>query len=124
MTESMQDMGNRLVEAGATVLHRDARNALNEQDYNMVVRRAQEAVELTLKGALKMLGADTIPEFTIQHLCFQNKCDRKWARWQQKHSIGSKTFLSGSVRREHLLSISSEATARKTHTGHMMMESL
>ena len=58
MTESMQDMGKRLIDAGETILRRDARSALDEQDYNMVVRRVQEAVELTLKGALKMLGAD------------------------------------------------------------------
>ena len=47
-----------IIDAGETILRRDARNALDEQDYNMVVRRVQEAVELTLKGALKMLGAD------------------------------------------------------------------
>lgn len=58
MTRSMQEMGGRLIEEGETILRRDARNALDEQDYNMTVRRAQEAVELVLKGALKMLGVD------------------------------------------------------------------
>ncbi len=50
MSESLQDMGNQLIAAGAIVLRRDARSALDEQDYNMAVRRAQEAVELALKG--------------------------------------------------------------------------
>lgn len=58
MSESLQDMGNQLIDAGEIILRRDARSALDEQDYNMAVRRAQEAVELTLKGVLKVLGTD------------------------------------------------------------------
>lgn len=58
MTQSIQEAGKKLVEESERVLRRDAKNALDEQDFNMAVRRAQEAVELTLKGALKMLGVD------------------------------------------------------------------
>lgn len=40
------------------IFRRDAQGALNEKDFNMVVRRAQEAADLTLKGILKILGGD------------------------------------------------------------------
>jgi len=48
----------RLRELGARKVRRDAHNALHERNFNMVVRRAQEGVGLTLKGALKLLGVD------------------------------------------------------------------
>jgi len=53
---NMQEEGLRLIRQGENIFRRDARAALNEKDFNMVVRRTQEAVELTLKGALKILG--------------------------------------------------------------------
>ena len=55
---NMQEEGLRLIRQGENIFRRDARAALNEKDFNMVVRRTQEAVELTLKGALKILGVD------------------------------------------------------------------
>lgn len=54
----MQDEGLRLITEGEHILRRDVAGALNEGDFNLVVRRAQEVVELTLKGGLKMLGVD------------------------------------------------------------------
>lgn len=54
----MQEEGEQLICEGERILRRDAHNALRERDFNMVVRRAQEGVELTLKGALKLLGVD------------------------------------------------------------------
>lgn len=56
--KSMQDEGLRLIREAENIFRRDAQGALNEGDFNMAVRRAQEAVELTLKGALKILGVD------------------------------------------------------------------
>ncbi len=50
--------GIRLIQEAEGILRRDAQGALNDKDFNMAVRRAQEVVELTLKGALKMLGVD------------------------------------------------------------------
>lgn len=55
---SMQEEGLKLIKEAEGILRRDAQGALNEEDFNMVVRRAQEVVELTLKGALKILGID------------------------------------------------------------------
>lgn len=55
---SMQEEGLRLIREAEGIFRRDTRGALNEKDFNMVVRRAQEVVELTLKGALKILGVD------------------------------------------------------------------
>lgn len=56
--KSMREGGIRLIQEAEGILRRDAQGALNEKDFNMVVRRAQEVVELTLKGALKILGVD------------------------------------------------------------------
>lgn len=58
MTRNLRVEGRRLIREGERILRRDAHGALADRDFNMVVRRAQEAVELVLKGALKMLGAD------------------------------------------------------------------
>ena len=58
MTRNLRVEGKRLIREGERVLRRDARGALADRDFNMVVRRAQEVVELVLKGALKILGAD------------------------------------------------------------------
>jgi HEPN domain-containing protein len=55
---SMQEEGLRLTREARHILRRDARSALAEGDFNLTVRRAQEAVELALKGALKILGVD------------------------------------------------------------------
>ncbi len=58
LMKSMQEEGLRLIREAESIFRRDAQGALNDKDYNMVVRRAQEVVELTLKGALKILGID------------------------------------------------------------------
>jgi HEPN domain-containing protein len=54
----MREEGLRLIREAEGILRRDARGALDDKDFNMAVRRAQEVVELTLKGALKILGVD------------------------------------------------------------------
>ena len=58
MSRSMQEAGETLIRESESILRRDVQGALDEEDFNMVVRRAQEVVELALKGALKMLGVD------------------------------------------------------------------
>lgn len=64
MKASMQEDGRKLIRESEAILRRDAETALAAGDFNtesafsMVVRRAQEVVELALKGALKMLGVD------------------------------------------------------------------
>ena len=58
MSRSMREEGEKLIREGERILQRDVQNALNECDFNMAVRRAQEGVELALKGALKLLGVD------------------------------------------------------------------
>lgn len=50
--------GDKLIKEAERIFQRDLRIAREDKDYNMVVRRAQEAVELFLKGALKILGVD------------------------------------------------------------------
>jgi len=54
----MQEKGRELLEKSRRVLERDVRSASKDNDFEMVVRRSQEAVGLALKGALKLLGVD------------------------------------------------------------------
>jgi len=56
--KSMQEEGSRIIQEAEHIFRRDAQGALEEKDFNLVVRRAQEVVELALKGALKIMGVD------------------------------------------------------------------
>lgn len=52
------EAGERLIREAEKILSRDLKGALEGGDHNLAVRRAQEVVELLLKGALKILGVD------------------------------------------------------------------
>lgn len=53
-----KEAGERLIKQAGQILERDLKGAWLAKDYNMTVRRAQEVVELSLKGVLKILGVD------------------------------------------------------------------
>ena len=53
-----RDIGKELIQSAERILKRDLEDAFKEKDYNMTVRGAQEVVELTLKGALKIFGIE------------------------------------------------------------------
>jgi len=53
-----REKGEALISRAERVIKRDLEGALQEDDFNMAVRRAQESVELVLKGALKTLGIE------------------------------------------------------------------
>ncbi len=53
-----QEHGKKLIAEAQSIYSRDVKNAIQDNDYNIAVRRAQEVVELGLKGALKLLGVD------------------------------------------------------------------
>ena len=52
------ESGKDLILTAKRIMERDLQKALEDKDDNMVVRRAQEVVELTLKGTLKILGIE------------------------------------------------------------------
>lgn len=54
----MQEDGEKLIGQGEAIFRRDVQSAYGGQDFNLTVRRAQEVVELALKGGLKFLGVD------------------------------------------------------------------
>lgn len=66
-----REAGEELIFAARRLFDRDVQNAWREQDYNMVMRRAQEAVELALKGALRILGVDYPKEHDVGLLFVQ-----------------------------------------------------
>ena len=53
-----REKGKALILRAERVIKRDLEGAVKDCDFNMVVRRAQEAVELVLKGALTILGIE------------------------------------------------------------------
>ena len=53
-----REKGKALILRAERVIKRDLEGAVEDGDFNMVVRRAQEAVELVLKGALTILGIE------------------------------------------------------------------
>ncbi len=53
-----REQGEKLLKEAAWIFERDLKNAMEEGNYNLAVRRAQEVVELSLKGCLQILGID------------------------------------------------------------------
>ena len=53
-----REKGEELFLRAERIIKRDIIGALQEDDFNMVVRRAQDSVELTLTGALKIMGIE------------------------------------------------------------------
>ncbi len=53
-----REKGKVLILRAERVIRRDLEGAVKDKDFDMVVRRAQEAVELVLKGALTILGIE------------------------------------------------------------------
>ncbi len=53
-----KDQGERLIKEAQWIFENDLKSAIEEENYNLAIRRAQEAVELSLKGCLRILGID------------------------------------------------------------------
>jgi len=52
------ESGKDLILTAKRIMERDLQEAWQDNDANIVVRRAQKVVELVLKGALKILGIE------------------------------------------------------------------
>ncbi len=55
---SNRELGKRLITQAERILRWELKTAVENKDWNLTVRRSQEVVELSLKGALKVLGMD------------------------------------------------------------------
>ena len=55
---NLQEHGKKLIEEAQSIYTRDLQSAIETKDYNIAIRRAHEAVELSLKGALKIMDTD------------------------------------------------------------------
>lgn len=55
---SNKEMGKRLIGEAGRICEWELETAINNEDWNLAVRRSQEIVELSLKGFLKFLGVD------------------------------------------------------------------
>ena len=52
------DLNGRLIQEAQMIME-EARRAFNSEAWNLVVRRSQEVVELSLKGLLKLMGVES-----------------------------------------------------------------
>jgi HEPN domain-containing protein len=71
-----KEVGMKLIKEAEDVRNRDLKGAWETHDYNMTVRRAQEVVELVLKGVLGILGVD-YPKIHDVGLIFAKQAIRK-----------------------------------------------
>jgi HEPN domain-containing protein len=55
---SNKELGKKLITEAERIYKWELNTAIENEDWNLAVRRAQEIVELSLKGALKFLGVD------------------------------------------------------------------
>ncbi len=55
---SNKEQGEKLLKEAQWIFEKDLKSAIEEENYNLAVRRAQEVVELSLKGCLRILGID------------------------------------------------------------------
>lgn len=53
-----REMGERLLKEAQWIFEKDLKSAIEAENHNIAVRRAQEVVELSLKGCLRILGID------------------------------------------------------------------
>ena len=53
-----REQGEKLLKEAEWIFERDLKIAADEENYNLAVRRAQEVVELAIKGCLRTLGID------------------------------------------------------------------
>jgi len=53
-----REQGEKLLKEAEWIFEKDLGTAMEEENFNIAVRRAQEVVELSLKGCLRILGID------------------------------------------------------------------
>ncbi len=53
-----REMGEKLLNEARWIFEKDLKSAIEDENHNIAVRRAQEVVELSLKGCLRILGID------------------------------------------------------------------
>ena len=89
------EKGNELIQEADRIFNREVNpvrdvslngvnKAMEDQDYNLVVRRSQEVVELALKGALRILGID-YPKIHDVSDIFARRLKEKMIEFPEKH---------------------------------------
>lgn len=53
-----REQGERLLNEAQWIFEKDLKSAIEDENHNIAIRRAQEVVELSLKGCLRILGID------------------------------------------------------------------
>jgi HEPN domain-containing protein len=73
---SNRELGKRLISEAERILKSELKPAMENRDWNLAVRRSQEVVELSLKGALKVIGMD-FPKVHDVGMVFSNGAKEK-----------------------------------------------
>ncbi len=91
-----REQGEKLFKEAEWIFEKDLKNAIDEENYNIAVRRAQEVVELSLKGCLRILGID-YPKVHDVGFVFVREAGKKLL-FKKMHSMRSNGFPDGSLR--------------------------
>lgn len=75
-------MGKRPIGEAERICEWELETAINNEDWNLAVRRSQEVVELSLKGFLKFLGVD-YPKVHDVGLIFSREAKNKGASFSE-----------------------------------------
>ncbi len=62
------DLNGRLIQEAQMIME-EARRAFNGKAWNLVVRRSQEVVELSLMGLLKLMGVESPKSLFEKYIC-------------------------------------------------------
>jgi HEPN domain-containing protein len=73
---SNRELGKRLISEAERILRSELKPVMENSDWNLALRRSQEVVELSLKGALKVLGMD-FPKVHDVGMVFSNGVKEK-----------------------------------------------
>jgi len=90
----------------------EARNALNYGDYPLTVRRAQEAVELSLKAALRLLAVEYPREHDLRDVLLEVAETRELPQWF-RDELGFMGSVSSDLARKRGLAFYGDEAALK-----------
>lgn len=73
-----REQGEKLLKEAEWIFEKDLKNAIGEENVNIAVRRAQEVVELSLKGCLRIIGID-YPKVHDAGFVFIKEAEKKFS---------------------------------------------
>jgi HEPN domain-containing protein len=94
-----REQGEKLLKEAEYIFEKDLKIAVDEENYNLAVRRAQEVVELSLKGCLRIVGKKLVfQESTLTEI---QRISKWLAEARAPSFYGERDFTSEDSRRAY-----------------------